>query len=442
MEKNNGISRRAFVSAAAALSAMAALTTAGCSPTQNAIGTDSGSVEPETGTWVSAACWHNCGGACLNKVLVRDGIVIRQKTDDTHEDSIEWTQQRACVRGRAQRNQIYSADRIRKPLKRSGWAPGGGANSQGALRGKDTWEEIEWDEALDLIAQEFERIKTAYGNRAFHVAGGDAGRLMSAYGGYVPRWGTTSRGAFHYTPGPAGFFAYGYANGLNDRFDLLNCEHIILVGSNACWSSAGEPLYYATYAKENGVKFIGVDPFYNESYAALEAEWIPCRPACDTVLFIGIAYEMLRMDAEKQLIDWDFLNKYTIGFDAEHMPEGEDPAGNFKDYLLGTYDGIPKTPEWISKRTGVAPESITYLAELLGKDRRVAFLTSAALARNQQADNYPQMLMTIGAMGGHYGKPGHMTGGCYHFARLRSGAVFTQARTHGQETPQHDATPA
>ena len=58
------------------------------------------------GTWVTAACWHNCGGRCLNKALVKDGVVIRQKTDDTHEDSPDYPQQRACVRGRAQRNHV------------------------------------------------------------------------------------------------------------------------------------------------------------------------------------------------------------------------------------------------------------------------------------------------------------------------------------------------
>ena len=45
-------------------------------------------VNPEEGgTWVNAACWHNCGGRCVNKVMVKDGAVVRQKTDDSHEDS-------------------------------------------------------------------------------------------------------------------------------------------------------------------------------------------------------------------------------------------------------------------------------------------------------------------------------------------------------------------
>lgn len=67
--------------------------------------------KPE-GKWVSAACWHNCGGRCVNKVLLEDGVVIRQKTDDTHEDSPDYPQQRGCLRGRSQRKQVFSADRL------------------------------------------------------------------------------------------------------------------------------------------------------------------------------------------------------------------------------------------------------------------------------------------------------------------------------------------
>ena len=35
------------------------------------------------------------------------------------------------------------------------------------------------------------------------------------------------------------------------------------------------------------------------------------------------------------LIDWDFLNKCTIGFDKDHLPAGADPKENYKDYVLG-----------------------------------------------------------------------------------------------------------
>ena len=53
------------------------------------------------GQWITAACWHNCGGRCLLKAYVVDGVVQRLKTDDTHPDSPDFPQQRACQRGRS-----------------------------------------------------------------------------------------------------------------------------------------------------------------------------------------------------------------------------------------------------------------------------------------------------------------------------------------------------
>ena len=89
------------------------------------------------------------------------------------------------------------------------------------------------------------------------------------------------------------------------------------------------------------------------------------------------------------LVDWDFLDRCTIGFDADHMPEGADPKGNFKDYVLGTYDGVPKTPEWASKRCGTPVEQIRSLAYELGPSKKVAILTSWVLPASTTATAYP-----------------------------------------------------
>ena len=65
----------------------AALSAFGCAPNAEVKKTDkTEAVNPEEGgTWVNAACWHNCGGRCVNKVMVKDGAVVRQKTDDIDE---------------------------------------------------------------------------------------------------------------------------------------------------------------------------------------------------------------------------------------------------------------------------------------------------------------------------------------------------------------------
>jgi len=68
---------------------------------------------PEGAEWKTLACLHGCGQRCMNQCLVKDGIVLRQKTDDTHEDSIEFPQQRGCLRGRSLYEYEMGADRIK-----------------------------------------------------------------------------------------------------------------------------------------------------------------------------------------------------------------------------------------------------------------------------------------------------------------------------------------
>jgi anaerobic dimethyl sulfoxide reductase subunit A len=365
---------------------------------------------PQAGAWVTAACWHNCGGhRCLNKAFVADGVVIRQKTDDTHPDSPDYPQNRGCARGRSQRHQTFGADRLKYPMKRKTWAPGGGNKE---MRGKDEWVRISWDEALDLVAAETKRIKDKYGNESILAFGSEIGRTFTLYGGSVGSWGTTSWGTWYYT-GPN----TGLGDGLtvtshNDRMDLRNSQLIVIWGENPAWSSQGNVMYFYQQAKKAGAKFIFIDPLYNDSASVLADDWIPIRPGTDHVLALGIAYTLLKEDDPKAnpLIDWDFLNRCTVGFDKDHLPKDADPKDNFQDYLLGTYDGQPKTPEWASAICGVDPQRIRVLAREIGATKRVALLTGWAPARITNGDAWPQMFMTLGCMTGHIGQPGRMTG--------------------------------
>ncbi|MBR5473835.1 MAG: molybdopterin-dependent oxidoreductase [Lachnospiraceae bacterium] len=430
---NASISRRDFLKGSAvATAAIAGLSLVGCQDVketeeQTTQGTTAepttGEVSPEHsaivdieegGKWVSAACWHNCGGRCMNKVMVKDGAVVRQKTDDTHEDSWDYPQQRGCVRGKAQQQQCFGADRIKYPMKRKTWSP---ENANGKNRGIDEWERISWDEAIKYVADEFKKIKAAYGNQAFLV--GSYGSMYScppllAFGGHTSTTDTTSMGtycmnAWVYGDGALGF---GYAN---DRMDMLNADYVLMHASNPAWSAAGTPSYHFIRAKEAGVKFVSIDPMYSASAQMLDAEWVPVRTGTDTALFLGIASEMVRLDETKgDIIDWEFLNKYTVGFDAEHKPADLKEDVNFLSYLKGEYDGVAKTAEWASEICGVSVDQITMLAEVLGKKNNVWMLHNYAAARNNGAENLPQLFMTVGAMGGHMGKAGNCCTNNYH----------------------------
>ena len=190
---------------------------------------------------------------------------------------------------------------------------------------------------------------------------------------------------------------------------------IILYSSNPTWSAAGTPTYYFIQAKEAGVKFVTVDPLYNATAQTLDADWVPVRNGTDMSFMLAVAYEMLRLDKEEgDIVDWDFIHKYTVGFDAESMPADAKLNENLMDYLLGVYDGVPKTPEWAEPFCGVPPEQVTEFARILGKNNKTMLLHNYGMVRCNGSEMIPQMLMTLGAMGGHMGKSGHACGGNYH----------------------------
>lgn len=399
---------------------------------------------PAKGRWITAACWHNCGGRCLNKALVVDGRVVRQKTDDTHADSPLFPQQRGCARGRAQRRQVLGEDRLKYPLLRKHWQPGGGDKS---LRGRDEWVRITWDEALAILAGEITRIKETYGNEAILTwdyasleydtqvtgswgGGNEMSQVLSLYGGYSSSSGSTSWGTWRNT-GPC--IGLGMSNGINDRLDLQNCQLIVMWGANPAWSSPGSATYHYLQAKKAGARFVFIDPFYSDSAGVLADEWIPIRPGTDHALVLGMAHTLLTEDRPpvNSLIDWDFLHRCTVGFDSEHMPEGVNPQDNFRDYVLGTYDGQPKSPEWAAAICGVAPAKIRLLALEIAGTPRTALISSWAPARANNADSWPQAFMTLGCMTGHIGQPGRMTGISSHRNAANSGPSLVMAGDDG-----------
>lgn len=408
-KKDWSLSRRSFVAlggTALAAAGLGGMHLTGCAPASQ----EAQDLAATGGTWVPAACSsYVCGsGRCVNKVYVENGLIVRQKTDDTCEDDILNPQARGCLRGRAQRKSVTGIDRLKYPMKRTHWEPGGGAKE---LRGVDTWERISWDEALDIVASEFNRVIEEHGNEA--VASTWAfgyPRLINAIGGAHLFWGPISIGAWGVSitklTGLHHMQVYmGVPNSVNDRLEMLNSKLIVMWGCNPAWSVANS-VWYIENAKRHGAKIIVVDPMYSATAVAFADQWIPVRPSTDTALLLGMAYFMI----ENDLQDQEFLDTYCVGFDAEHMPEFAQGEESFKDYVLGVRDGVPKTPEWASEICGVDVDTICEFARELATTKPAAMLSAYAPARTYNGETFCQAFMTVGWMTGNVGKSGACVG--------------------------------
>lgn len=281
---------------------------------------------------IPVGCDHDCGGRCVLKAHVQNGVIVAVETDDEEEPQL-----RACLRGRAQRQLVYAPDRLQFPMKRTG------------ARGEGKFERISWDKALDTVASELRRIKETYGPSSilYLEFAGTHGiiqrksvlRLLNMFGGCTMRWGDTScEGAIF-----SDEITYGTLLNGHTRDDLLNSRLIIMWGWNpANTIHVTNTPFYLAKAKEAGIKIICVDPRFTDTVAAFASQWIPIRPMTDTAMLIAMAYVII----EENLQDQRFLDTYTVGFN------------KFKDYVSGVEDGVPKTPAWAESITVLRKEEI------------------------------------------------------------------------------------
>ncbi len=356
---------------------------------------------------IYTACNSHCGGACLLKVHVKDGVVTRIETDDGEEPQF-----RACLRCRAYRQRLYAPDRLKYPLKRMG------------PRGEGKFERISWDEAFCNIAKELTRVRDTYGPESivFFCSLADIHvlhtmvpmhRLLCMTGGFTSLWG--------YFSYEGGVFAecatYGTQTANSTRDDLLNSRLIIMWGWDPAVSiqRCNTP-YYLAQAKESGARIIAVDPRYTDSAATFAHEWIPIYPCTDAAMLIAMAYVIIT----ENLQDQEFLDKYTIGFD------------KFRDYVLGIEDGTPKTAAWAEAVTGTKAANIESLAREYATTKPAALITGIAPGRTAYGEQYHRAAITLSAMTGNIGISGGSSAGRAWGGEYWGGEMAFLARTKGR----------
>ncbi len=337
-------------------------------------------------TIIPTGCCHDCGGRCVLKAHVRDGRIIRLETDNG-----EMPQLRACLRGRAYRQRVYSPERLKYPMRRTG------------ERGQGQFERVSWDEALDAVASGLSNIIEKHGNSSVLLAlgsgnqgllhgAGPVARLLLNLGGYTRTWGVASyEGALF-----ASMATYGTIRTGNTRDDLLESRFIIIWG----WDPAntihdpGTSLNLAR-AREKGIKIVAVDPRYTDSAATFAHQWIPIRPGTDAAMLIAMAYVIV----SENLQDDVFIDKFTVGFD------------KYRDYLLGKKDGIAKTPQWAEEITRVPAEVITKLAREYAGSKPAALIAGWGPARSAMGEQYSRAANVLTAITGNIGIHGGYASG-------------------------------
>uniref|UniRef100_UPI00261EEBDF molybdopterin-dependent oxidoreductase n=1 Tax=uncultured Tessaracoccus sp. TaxID=905023 RepID=UPI00261EEBDF len=410
----SGVSRRSFVTWSAALGGGGALVASNAHflgmPATDSVAVAVEGIKDAKTTW--SACIVNCGSRCPLRLQVVDGQIKRVLPDNTGDDSLLGRQIRACVRGRNMRQRVYNPSRIKKPLKRR----------EGTKRGEGVWDEISWDEAFQLYADELKRVIKEHGNEACfmvygsgvwnaHVSAGALpkrifnlmGGQLNYYGNYsFSQLGTITR--FHY-----GMEGECPSNSIENT--VLHSKMWVLWGHNpqeTRMSGGGNLWTSLQAAKKDGLHIAVVDPRQSDSVTVLADEWIAPRPGTDAALVAGIIKHIL----DNNLQDQEFLDKYCVGFDEKTMPDGVPANLSYRSYLEGKgEDGIEKTPEWAAEITGVPADRIRDFATRLAITKPVNIVQGWGPQRHANGENQVRAIYTLAAVLGQVGIPGGGTGG-------------------------------
>jgi biotin/methionine sulfoxide reductase len=235
-------------------------------------------------------------------------------------------------------------------------------------RGTEPFVEVEWDEAVELLAAELLRVRERYGNEAvyggsygwasagrFHHAQSQLHRFLNMYGGY-----TSSRNSYSLAtslvvlPHIVGDADAVLRNGSSWPTIIENTELIVAFGGipakNVFVTPGGVTKHVTPGAldalAQRGVRVTLISPLRADlprgtAEHDLDTDWIPIEPATDTALMLALAHTLLTEGLHDQALP----HRYTSGFEV------------FAKYLDGSADGVPKSAEWASAICGSIPSA-------------------------------------------------------------------------------------
>ena len=296
--------------------------------------------------------------------------------------------------------------RITAPMVRKGWLDG-----RKGQRGKDSFVEVSWSDALSLVADELSRVKAEQGNQSifagcygwasagrFHHAQSQIHRFMNCIGGYVKSVNTYSFAAAEviipHVLGDFRGFIYdqtSWQSICDDGGLFVGFGGLPLKNAQINQGGTGGHVQKGFVAKAHraGVEFVNISPLAADMPDSVKSDWLAIRPNTDTALMLGLCYTLL----DEGLQDSDFLDRYCTGFDV------------FATYLHGTEDGCTKSADWAADICGLPADDIRNLARRMAGTRTMISL-SWSLTRQAHGEQPMWAGIVLAAMLGQIGLPG------------------------------------
>jgi anaerobic selenocysteine-containing dehydrogenase len=296
-----------------------------------------------------SACPHDCPSTCALEVELIDARTIGRVRGSKDND---YTAGVVCAKVARYAERAHHADRLMHPLQRVG------------EKGAGEFRRISWDNALDLVAENFTKAEQRHGAQSVwpYYYAGTMGLVMrdginrlrhvKKYSGY--------HSTICVNPAYAGFAAgVGRIAGVDPR-EMAKSDLVVIWGTNAVNTQVNVMTHATRARKERGAKIAAVDVYMNGTMAQADLA-VLVKPGTDGALACAVMHCLFR----DGYADWDYLNAYT---DAPRELEAH----------LRT-----RGPDWASAITGTPVETIEAFARLIGERKRTFFRLGYGFSRSR-----------------------------------------------------------
>jgi thiosulfate reductase / polysulfide reductase chain A len=263
--------------------------------------------------WQCAGWTYSDGKGNIKKVIGND--------NDPHCNG------RFCPRGTGGVGMYNDEDRLKKPLIRVTGDDG-----------KQTFREASWDEALDVVAKNMQKIADEHGPECLalftHGSGGKFwGHLLKSFGS-----NNISAPSYAQCRGPrevAWIGTFGEGLGSPEPTDIRDTRCLVLIGSHLGENMHNGQVQEMSDAIDKDATIITVDPRFSTA-ASHSKHWLPIKPSTDIALLLAWMHVLIK----EGWYDKEYVEKYTLGF--------EQLKAHVKNY----------TPEWAYGITTIKPDVI------------------------------------------------------------------------------------
>lgn len=322
------------------------------------------------------SCPYDCPSTCGLLAEIENSRIVKVKNDKTHPVS----KNGICRKMQHYEQDIYSMDRLMKPMRRVG------------KKGEGKFEPISWNEAVREITDHFKDIIEKWGSEAI---------LPCVYSGVMSDIQRSCGDAFFNRMGAlelvktlcssakgAGYDAVVGKTGCLEPTEL-NDSDLYLIWSCNMAATRLQTLADLQKPANRHKKKILIDVYPN-----------PTAAYCDQVITIkagtdgALALAMMNVLKNEHLVDKSFVGKYTSGY-----PE-----------FAETLDAY--TPEWAESETGIPAEVIRQLAREFGEAKAPAIILGSGNSRHGNGGMTVRLITILSALTGAWQHPGGGLCGC------------------------------